>query len=53
MLDAAAWSFAMTNAHPLVRERARYVAPSNADDGVVRTVRAVLHLDGESGTGTV
>ncbi len=42
LLDAAAWSFAMSNAHPAVRARARYLAPSNADDGVVRTVRAVL-----------
>jgi Cof subfamily protein (haloacid dehalogenase superfamily) len=50
MLDAAAWSFAMTNAHPLVRERARYLAPSNADDGVVRTVRAVLGIDEPVGT---
>jgi Cof subfamily protein (haloacid dehalogenase superfamily) len=45
MLDAAAWSFAMSNAHPAVRARTRYLAPSNADDGVVRTVRAVLRLD--------
>lgn len=45
MLDAAAWSFAMANAHPEVRARARYLAPSNADDGVVRTLRAVLRLD--------
>jgi Cof subfamily protein (haloacid dehalogenase superfamily) len=44
MLDAATWSFAMANAHPAVRARARYLAPSNADDGVVATVRAVLHL---------
>ncbi len=42
MLDAAGWSFAMSNAHPSVRARARYLAPSNADDGVVRTIRAVL-----------
>jgi hypothetical protein len=44
LLDAARWSFAMTNAHPAVCARARYLAPSNADDGVVRTIRAVLHL---------
>lgn len=45
MLDAAGWSFAMANGHPEVRARARYLAPSNADDGVLRTLRAVLHLD--------
>lgn len=44
LLDAARWSFAMTNAHPAVCARARFLAPSNADDGVVRTIRAVLHL---------
>lgn len=44
MLDAAQWSFAMDNAHPDVRAHARYVAPSNADNGVVRTLRALLRL---------
>jgi len=44
MLDAADYSFAMSNAHPDVLARARYVAPSNADDGVVRTLRSVLRL---------
>ncbi|KAB1659402.1 HAD family hydrolase [Pseudoclavibacter chungangensis] len=42
MLDEAGLSFAMANAHPAVIERARYVAPSNAEDGVVRTVRRLL-----------
>lgn len=44
MLDAAHWSFAMDNAHPEVRAHARFVAPSNADNGVVRTLRALLRL---------
>ncbi|WP_425955672.1 Cof-type HAD-IIB family hydrolase [Xylanimonas sp. McL0601] len=35
MLDAAAWSFAMADAHPRLLERARYVAPSAAEHGVV------------------
>lgn len=35
MLDAARWSFAMANAHPEVRARARYLAPANHEDGVV------------------
>ncbi|ADG75964.1 Cof-like hydrolase [Cellulomonas flavigena DSM 20109] len=42
MLAAAHWSFAMANAHPDVRAGARYVAPSNEDNGVVRTLRALL-----------
>ncbi len=42
MMDAAEYSFAMDNAHPLLRERARYLAPPNNDNGVVRTISAVL-----------
>ncbi|MCR6494321.1 Cof-type HAD-IIB family hydrolase [Cellulomonas sp. P24] len=44
MMDAADYSFAMDNAHPRLRERARYVAPSNAENGVVRTISSVLGL---------
>jgi Cof subfamily protein (haloacid dehalogenase superfamily) len=44
MMDAATYSFAMDNAHPLLRERARYVAPPNSENGVVRTISAVLGL---------
>lgn len=42
MMDAAEFSFAMDNAHPLLRERARYVAPPNTENGVVRAISAVL-----------
>ncbi|MEU5278181.1 Cof-type HAD-IIB family hydrolase [Streptomyces asoensis] len=44
MLDAADWSFAMANAHPEVVGRARHLAPSNNDNGVLRTVTRLLHL---------
>ncbi|MEU0005415.1 Cof-type HAD-IIB family hydrolase [Streptomyces sp. NPDC006314] len=44
MLDAAEWSFAMANAHPEVLRRARHLAPSNNDAGVLRTVARVLGL---------
>jgi len=44
MMDAADYSFAMDNAHPLLRERARYVAPPNRENGVVRTISSVLGL---------
>jgi Cof subfamily protein (haloacid dehalogenase superfamily) len=44
MLDAAHYSFAMDNAHPDVRSHARFVAPSNNHNGVVRTIRSVLDL---------
>jgi Cof subfamily protein (haloacid dehalogenase superfamily) len=41
MLDHADLSFAMGNAHPLVRSRARYLAPTNEEHGVVT---ALTHL---------
>jgi Cof subfamily protein (haloacid dehalogenase superfamily) len=44
MLDAAEWSFAMANAHPDVIARARHLAPSNNDNGVLRTIARVLDL---------
>jgi Cof subfamily protein (haloacid dehalogenase superfamily) len=44
MLDAAEWSFAMANAHPQVVRRARHLAPSNNDNGVLRTISRVLGL---------
>lgn len=44
MLDAAHWSFAMDNAHPDVRAHARFVAPANTENGVVRTISSVLGL---------
>ena len=44
MLDAAEHSYAVANAHPTVLARARNVAPSNSEDGVVRTIRAVMGL---------
>jgi len=34
----------MDNAHPLLRERARYIAPPNSENGVVRTISSVLGL---------
>ncbi len=42
MMDEADYSFAMANAHPVLRERARYVAPPNTENGVVRTISSVL-----------
>lgn len=46
MLDTADWSFAMANAHPDILARARHVAPSNNDNGVLRTISRVLGLPG-------
>jgi len=44
MMDTAEYSFAMDNAHPVLRKRARYVAPPNSENGVVRTISSVLGL---------
>jgi hydroxymethylpyrimidine pyrophosphatase-like HAD family hydrolase len=44
MMDATEYSFAMHNAHPTPRARARYVAPPNSQNGVVRTISSVLAL---------
>jgi Cof subfamily protein (haloacid dehalogenase superfamily) len=44
MMDAAEFSFAMDNAHPQLRARARYVAPPNSENGVLRTISAVLGI---------
>ena len=45
MMDTADWSFAMGNAHPLLKARARYVAPTNIENGVVRTISELMGLD--------
>ena len=44
MMDEAAYSFAMANAHPVLAARARFRAPGNTDNGVVRTIKSVLAL---------
>jgi Cof subfamily protein (haloacid dehalogenase superfamily) len=44
MMDEADYSFAMANAHPLLKQRARYLSPGNTANGVVRTIKAVLGI---------
>jgi Cof subfamily protein (haloacid dehalogenase superfamily) len=44
MMDEATYSFAMANAHPELAARARYRAPGNTNNGVVRTITSVLGL---------
>lgn len=44
MLQAADWSFAMSNAHPDILDIANYTAPPNHESGVITTVRSVLGL---------
>ena len=45
MMDEAYYSFAMANAHPQLAARARFPAPGNTDNGVVRTIQSVLRLN--------
>lgn len=45
MMATATYAFAMANAHPLLKDRATWRAPTNSANGVVRTVRTVLGLD--------
>lgn len=42
MIGSGDLSFAMANAHPDVRAAARYLAPSNADGGVLTVLRHLL-----------
>jgi hypothetical protein len=42
MLAQARWSVAMDNAHPQVRAAAAFVAPSNNENGVLRTLAAAM-----------
>lgn len=44
LLAAAEHSYAMANAHPEVLRVARHRAPSNAENGVVRTIAAALGI---------
>ncbi len=45
MMDEATYSFAMANAHPLLKERANFLCPGNTDNGVVRTIKGVFGID--------
>ncbi len=40
LLESVTHSFAMANAHPEIRALCRHQAPSNDEDGVVRSIRA-------------
>ena len=44
MMDTADYAFAMHNAHPVLQERAKFVAPSNNENGVVRTIASILNI---------
>ncbi len=44
MLEWAGTSYAMANAHPLVRDLADHVAPSNQEDGVAVVLEGLFGL---------
>ncbi|GHI03248.1 hypothetical protein AQI88_01410 [Streptomyces cellostaticus] len=52
MFDAAEWSFAMGGAHPEVLRRARHLAPSDHDNGVLRTIPRVIGIPLQAGPPT-
>lgn len=44
MLSCGKYSYAMENAHPLLKERANYIAPSNKEEGVIQVIKTFLNL---------
>lgn len=49
MMGCCRYSFAMENAHPILKENAAFIAPSNDDNGVVREIlRLIPQLSGEA-----
>ena len=49
LYDYSELSFAMANAHPGIHEVARYTAPANTEDGVLRTVEELLRRSQRQG----
>lgn len=42
MMDKAYYSYAMKNAHPKLKEKAKFIAPKNSKNGVLRTIKEVV-----------
>ena len=42
MLKAVKHSYAMKNAHPDVQKIAKHIAPSNDDNGVIKTIYQII-----------
>ena len=45
LLRSVGASYAMANAHPALKAEAKYICPSNDEDGVCRTIRQVFGID--------
>lgn len=39
MMDMAYYSYAMKNAHPKLKEKARFIAPKNSKNGVIKVIK--------------
>lgn len=46
LLEQCTESYAMNNGHPLLKEKAKHIAPSNDEDGVMRILRIKFPLSG-------
>lgn len=44
MMSCGKYSYAMENAHPLLKEKANYIAPSNQEEGVLQVIKKSLNL---------
>lgn len=42
MMDKAYYSYAMKNAHPKLKEKARFIAPKNTDNGVIKVIKEIV-----------
>lgn len=44
MLACGKYSYAMENAHPLLKKRANYMAPSNKEEGVIQIIKTFFNI---------
>ena len=47
MMDSAYYSYAMKNAHPQLKEKARFIAPKNTENGVLKVIKKEVLFDKE------
>lgn len=48
MMDYAYYSYAMENAHPKLKEKARFIAPKNTKNGVVKVIKKEVLLSNDN-----
>lgn len=47
MMDSAYYSYAMENAHPKLKEKARFIAPKNTKNGVIEVIKKEILFNKE------